>query len=53
MIVICEKCKQTYDDVYHFTYCPHDFFMMRTIVYKNGKEYICTSLEEYDKVMKL
>lgn len=27
MIVFCEKCQSTYDDVYRWTICPHDTFM--------------------------
>ena len=26
MMVKCDKCKCTYDDFDHFTYCPHDRF---------------------------
>jgi hypothetical protein len=26
MIVTCDKCKTTYDDLDHLTYCPHAYF---------------------------
>ena len=26
MRVRCDKCKLEYDDIFHWTYCPHDYF---------------------------
>lgn len=26
MLVTCEICQKEYDDVFHFTFCPHTFF---------------------------
>ena len=50
--VKCPDCGLEYDDVYHWTFCPHDLFEMRTIVLKDGKEYVATSLEELDAIMR-
>ncbi len=37
MIVTCEKCGSRYDDTYHWTYCPHEYFPMSTVVSRNGE----------------
>ena len=45
--VTCESCQQTYDNAYRWTFCPHDFFQMRTLVVgKDGTAKICRSVEE-------
>ena len=53
MTVTCRKCGKTYDDVYRWTYCPHNSFQMRTEVFSGG-EYrgVATTLEELDRLMK-
>jgi len=33
----CEECGKTYDDTYHWTTCPHEYFPMHCIVSKSGK----------------
>ena len=32
MRVTCDKCGKVYDDVYRWTYCPHERFEMNTTV---------------------
>ena len=46
MKVRCDKCSVVYDDTYRLTYCPHEAFEMRTMVYQGGKAKLCCSLEE-------
>ena len=29
MMVQCNECNKRFDDVYHVTYCPHEYFMAR------------------------
>lgn len=52
MMVTCEACGQTYDDVYRLTYCPHERFEMRTRVY-NGACFlgIARSVEELRRLI--
>ena len=52
MNVTCEKCGEEYDDLDHWTYCPHEYFQMRTMAHAHGKSKLCTSLEELDEFLK-
>jgi len=51
--VPCAVCGEWFDDTYHWTYCPHEFFQMRTHVY-NSKGFVgvATTIEELDRMMK-
>lgn len=49
--VTCSECGLKYDDVYRWTYCPHDTFEMRTMATRNGVTKLCTSVEELDEFM--
>lgn len=52
MKTTCKECDRTYDDVYHWTYCPHDYFQMRTVVVRPGKpDAIASTVEELDMLM--
>lgn len=52
MVVTCEICQHTYDDVYHWTSCPHDYFPMQTLAMRSdGTTQICTTLEELDRFL--
>jgi uncharacterized OB-fold protein len=43
----CEECGAVYDDTYRRTYCPHDYFEMRTTVCRgDGEVRVCTTVEE-------
>lgn len=59
MIVTCDDCELDFDDVYRRTYCPHEWFEMRTTVVGvdvasgDGKVLgVATTLEELDRLMK-
>lgn len=47
MVVQCTECGVSYDDTYHLTYCPHEYFEMRTVVHRGkGETRLCRSVEE-------
>jgi hypothetical protein len=47
MVVTCEICGRSYDDAFHWTYCPHESFRMRTTVRRaDGQSKVCTSIAE-------
>ncbi len=50
MLVTCPDCKRKYDDTYHLTNCPHEYFEMHThTVRGDGVSKCCHSIEElYD-----
>lgn len=50
MIVTC-ACGEMYDDVYRWTYCPHDRFEMRTSVTVRGQQVIARSVEELHRLL--
>ena len=54
MIVICEKCGEEYDDVYRWTFCPHEHFeMATTVVGPDGKiRGIARSVDELRQLME-
>ena len=50
MIVTCDVCALVYDDVYRWTYCPHETFQMRTKIFrKDGTMVICTTVEQLQR----
>jgi hypothetical protein len=52
MIVTCDTCGLAYDDTFHLTYCPHDYFPMRTVgVRSDGTMKVCTTLEDLDRFL--
>ena len=46
MITTCPKCHQEYDDVYHSTQCPHEYFQMHCGVFVKGKQGCAHTVEE-------
>ena len=53
MIVTCDDCELDFDDVYRRTYCPHEWFEMRTtVVDGDGKVRVARTLEELSRLMK-
>lgn len=54
MLVTCDFCGLSYDDVYRLTYCPHEPFEMRCVVAgPDGVVGVATTLEELDQLLKL
>ncbi len=52
MTVTCPKCGKSYDDTYHWTYCPHDYFEMNTLVAdNNGIIGVAHSVEELNAML--
>lgn len=52
MIVTCNECGKSYDDVYRLTYCPHTYFEMNTVVCSNGKDLgVAHSVEELREML--
>ncbi len=51
MVVTCKDCKREYDDVYHLTYCPHDYFEMHTQAVTSKGSKCCHSIEELEKFL--
>lgn len=54
MIVTCDDCELDFDDVYRRTYCPHEWFEMRTtVVGGDGKvRGVARTVEELRRMMK-
>jgi hypothetical protein len=53
MRVKCEKCGKIYNDTYHWTYCPHDYFEMNTTVSRGGEVIgVAHSVEELKRLME-
>jgi hypothetical protein len=53
MIVECLKCGKRYDDVYHWTYCPHDYFEMNTVVSRgDGIVGVAHTVEELNRMLE-
>lgn len=53
MIVTCSECGKRYDDVYRWTYCPHEYFEMNTVVVgSDGKERVAHTVEDLRHMMK-
>jgi hypothetical protein len=53
MITTCERCGLSYDDLYRWTYCPHETFEMHTrAVNAAGVERCCHTVEELKAHMK-
>ncbi len=48
MVVTCSDCKVEYDDIYHYTNCPHEYFEMHTIVSTDHGSKCCHTIEEVD-----
>jgi len=47
VIVTCEACGLKYDDVEHYTFCPHASFTMRALVMRgDGQVKVCTTIRE-------
>mgnify|MGYP001575200301 FL=1 len=47
MIVQCGSCRIAYDDVYRFTFCPHERFEMQCMVVRgDGQKKVCISVNE-------
>lgn len=52
MLVKCNECNEDYDDLDHWTTCPHDYFEMRTMAHRgDGGSKLCTSVEELTEFM--
>lgn len=52
MIVTCDKCSLTYDDLYRWTICPHEEFEMNTLAMKStGESKVCTTIEELNEFL--
>lgn len=49
MTTTCHKCHQEYDDTYHSTQCPHEYFQMHTGVFVNGQNGCAHTIEELNK----
>lgn len=52
MTVTCGECGRTYDDVYRWTFCPHETFKMRTIAGRGDQVKVCTTVEELLEFMR-
>lgn len=49
----CDDCGDEYDDLYRWTYCPHERFDMRTtVIGPDGAVGVATSIEELDELTK-
>ena len=49
MNVTCQACGAQYDDVYGWTYCPHDVFPMHTLAVRaDGERKCCHTIEELE-----
>lgn len=45
----CELCGAKYDDLYRWTYCPHDPFQMQSVTTRaDGLTRTCHTIEEQD-----
>jgi len=51
MLVVCSDCKVEYDDTYHLTICPHDYFPMHTVVSTNHGSKCCHTIEELNNFL--
>ena len=50
---VCEECNEIYDDLYHSTICPHEYFQMSCVVGKGDKIVgIATSVEELRRMLE-
>lgn len=54
---VCDECGLEYDDVYRWTYCPHDHFPMNTLVSwvdEEGvrHEHVATSVDELKEFLE-
>ena len=50
---ICEDCGELYDDVYHSTICPHEYFEMNCVVGKNDRIIgIAHNVEELHRMLE-
>ena len=52
MIVTCQECKTEYDDVDHWTSCPHEYFPMRTVATRSGVTRVFTNIDELEKFLE-
>ena len=46
MIVYCAHCDRVFDDVDHWTFCPHDPFEINCTASFHGHTKVCHSTEE-------
>ncbi len=58
MIITCDPCELDFDDTYRRTYCPHEWFEMRTSVYGTlpngtyGLKGVAKTVEELKELTK-
>lgn len=53
MKVQCNICKLEYEDTYHWTFCPHAWFQMQTLVsFADGSSQVVASVEEMRAAME-